>query len=175
LLRTHQSCSTDAKMRAPTRKINNTVTFFGLRARVVRRWSSVPPDIDDGPTSTGKSMPTRPAPHHPGAATRAARLGPAAGGTARAPNLLPRVRDMGPRQFASIVLNRYDWSAVATQTRGDGAALDALIDKIVRRQDYPLSMPAIHGEPSVNAHLIDLYAYLSARATGAQGPERPKP
>lgn len=101
--------------------------------------------------------------------------GPAATGTAKGPDLLPRLRDMGSRQFVSVVLKRYDWSQAATQARGDGAALDALVDRIVRRQDYPQNMPAMEGEPSVNAHLVDLYAYLSARATGIQGPGRPTP
>ncbi len=101
--------------------------------------------------------------------------GPAATGTANGPDLLPRVRDMGSRQFVSVVLRRYDWSQAATQARGDGAALDALVDRIVRRQEYPQNMPAMDGEPSVNAHLVDLYAYLSARSTGIQGPGRPMP
>lgn len=101
--------------------------------------------------------------------------GPAASGTANGPNLLLRMRDMGSRQFASVVLKRYDWSEVATQARGDDAAFDALIDKIIQRQEYPLNMPAMQGEPSVNAHLVDLYAYLSARVAGTQGPGRPTP
>ena len=101
--------------------------------------------------------------------------GPAATGTANGPDLLPRVRDMGSRQFVSVVLKRYDWSQIADQPRSDGAALDALVDKIIGRQDYPLNMPAMEGEPSVNAHLTDLYAYLSARAAGTQGTGRPTP
>lgn len=101
--------------------------------------------------------------------------GPAATGTANGPDLLPRMRDMGSRRFVSVVLQRYDWSQATTQARGDGAALDALVDRIIRRQEYPLNMPAMDGEPSVRAHLVDLYAYLSARATGIQGPGRPTP
>lgn len=99
--------------------------------------------------------------------------GPAASGTANGPDLLPRVRDMGSRQFVSVVLKRYDWTQAATQARGDAAALDALVERIIRRQEFPLNMPAMEGEPSVNAHLTDLYAYLSARAAGTQGPGRP--
>lgn len=99
--------------------------------------------------------------------------GPSAEGTANGPDLLPRVRDMGSRQFVSIVLRRYDWSQAATQARGDGAALDAMVEKIIGRQEFPLNMPAWEGEPSVTAHLTDLYGYLSARATGTQGTGRP--
>ena len=36
-----------------------------------------------------------------------------------------------------------------------------------------LTMPAWQGEPVVTAHVMDLYAYLSARADGRQGPGRP--
>jgi hypothetical protein len=34
-------------------------------------------------------------------------------------------------------------------------------------------MPAWQGEPIVIVHIVDLYAYLSARAQGAQGSGRP--
>ena len=100
--------------------------------------------------------------------------GPDATGTATGPNLLTRVRDMDSRRFVSQVLKRYDWSQLANQPRSDGAAMDALVDSIIRRQEYPLNMPAMDGEPSVNAHLTDLHAYLSARAYGTQGPGRPE-
>jgi mono/diheme cytochrome c family protein len=100
--------------------------------------------------------------------------GPDATGTANGPNLLVRVRDMDSRHFVSHVLKRYDWSQLPNQPRSDGAALDALVDSIIRRQEYPLNMPAMDGEPSVNAHLVDLHAYLSARAYGTQGPGRPE-
>ena len=56
----------------------------------------------------------------------------------------------------------------------DDARTYALVDSIIRRQEYPLNMPAMDGEPSVNAHLVDLHAYLSARAYGTQGPGRPE-
>ncbi|MDO8448468.1 MAG: c-type cytochrome [Rhodoferax sp.] len=99
--------------------------------------------------------------------------GPAATGTAGGPDLLPRVREMGSRQFVSLVLTRYDWGLPARQSSGDSAAREALIDEIVQRKEYMLTMPAWQGEPRVNAHIADLYAYLSARAQGTQGPDRP--
>jgi len=46
---------------------------------------------------------------------------------------------------------------------------------IMQRKEAPLSMPEWQGEPRVNAHIVDLYAYLSARAEGTQGPDRPAP
>lgn len=99
--------------------------------------------------------------------------GSAATGTAGAPDLLPRVRDMGSRRFVSLVLTRYDWPVPLALPRSDGAALDTLIEKMVQRKEDALAMPAWQGEPRVHAHIIDLYAYLSARAEGTQGPGRP--
>jgi mono/diheme cytochrome c family protein len=101
--------------------------------------------------------------------------GPAANGTANGPDLLPRVREMTSRRFVSLVLYRYDWNIPAARAGSESAAREALIDEIMRRQQGALEMPAWQGEPRVNAHIVDLYAYLSARAQGTQGPDRPLP
>jgi len=101
--------------------------------------------------------------------------GPSATGTAGGPDLLPGMREMGERRFVGLVLMRYDWAQPLAQPRADGAARDALIEDIVQRKQGMLTMPAWQGEPSVNAHIVDLYAYLAARAEGAQGPSRPAP
>jgi len=45
----------------------------------------------------------------------------------------------------------------------------------VQRQDYLLTMAVWQGEPRVSAHIMDLFAYLLARAEGRQGPDRPQP
>ncbi|MBL8342350.1 MAG: c-type cytochrome [Rubrivivax sp.] len=112
--------------------------------------------------------------------------GPAAGGTAQAPELTTRMADMSPRRFAHLVLLRYDLDASAApatpagpaRARDDAAerdARDARIDDILQRRERALQMPAWQGEPRVNAHILDLYAYLAARAEGRQGPGRPPP
>jgi cytochrome c2 len=101
--------------------------------------------------------------------------GPAASGTARGPDLLPRVREMGARRFVNLVLYRYDWNLPAARAGSETAAREALIEQILQRQDGALAMPAWQSEPRVNAHIADLYAYLSARAEGTQGPGRPAP
>lgn len=101
--------------------------------------------------------------------------GPDATGTGIAPDLLPRVRDMGSRRFVSLVLQRYDWNLPAAQASGDSAAREALIEVIMQRREAPYTMPAWQGEPRVSAHIVDLYAYLSARVEGTQGPGRPLP
>jgi mono/diheme cytochrome c family protein len=102
--------------------------------------------------------------------------GPAATGTAGGgPDLLPRVRNMGPHQFVAVVLKRYDWGLPAVQASNPSAAQDSLTDAVVQRKQGLLSMPAWQGEPRVNAHIADLYAYVSARAQGTQGADRPSP
>ncbi len=92
--------------------------------------------------------------------------GPAASGTAKAPDLLPRVREMGSRRFVGLVLTRYDWALPPGQAKGSEAQIDAALQ---RQPGMAVSMPAWQGEPSVSAHIVDLYAYLTARADGSQG------
>ena len=101
--------------------------------------------------------------------------GGTAPGGAVAPNLLARMNDVGPRRFADLVLLRYDWDGADRRTRDDREAREALIDEIERRREKPQAMPAWQGEPSVNAHILDLYAYLAARSEGRLGPGRPAP
>jgi mono/diheme cytochrome c family protein len=101
--------------------------------------------------------------------------GPAATGAAGGPDLLPRVREMGPHRFVGLVLMRYDWDLPVGKAGSDSAAREALIEGVVQRKEGMLTMPAWQGEPRVNAHIVDLYAYLTARAQGTQGPDRPAP
>lgn len=96
-------------------------------------------------------------------------------GTTSAPNLLPRVRDLGSRQFVSLVLLRYDATLQGAPAGKTSAPSEAQVEIVMQRKDAPLSMPAWQDEPRVNAHILDLYAYLSARADGRQGAERPVP
>ena len=82
---------------------------------------------------------------------------------------------MGSRRFVGLVLQRYDWNLPAAQAGSESAAFEALIEEIVRRKEDALTMPAWQGEPVVSAHIMDLFAYVSARAQGSQGPGRPAP
>jgi hypothetical protein len=97
--------------------------------------------------------------------------GPDATGAPGAPDVLATVRQMGQRQFISLVLRRYDWGFAATPP--GSAAGEAMVEDMVQRRQYMLSMPAWQEEPRVNAHIADLYAYLRARADGTQGLGRP--
>lgn len=101
--------------------------------------------------------------------------GPAATGMGNAPNLVVRMRDVGPRQFVDLVLKRYDWGLGSMQANHAGVTWDTMVDDVMQNKQGSLTMPAWEGEPRVTAHITDLYAYLSARAQGTQGPGRPAP
>ncbi len=102
--------------------------------------------------------------------------GAAATGVAGAgSDLLPRVREMSSRRFVSLVLTRYDWGLPAARPGSDKAAQEILIEEVVQGKQGAITMPAWQGEPRVNAHITDLYAYLSARSEGRLGTGRPVP
>lgn len=102
--------------------------------------------------------------------------GAQATGGAGIPNLLPLVREMGSREFVSIVLTRYDkgydWGLA--QSRKRAALQPGVVESILKRDQGQITMPAWQGEPVVTAHILDLYAYLSARAQGTQDAGRPE-
>lgn len=90
-----------------------------------------------------------------------------------APDLLPLVRNMSARHFTALVLKRYDLDQFGEHGAADQATAATRIDEILQRRDKPMEMPAWQGEPSVNAHILDIFAFLSARADGTLGPGRP--
>jgi mono/diheme cytochrome c family protein len=100
--------------------------------------------------------------------------GVAATGGDRALDLLPKIQAMNPRQFAALVLKRYDFGRGAARGSQDPSTFEKSIDEIMRRSEAPVEMPAWQSEPAVNAHILDLYAYLSARSDGKLGVERPQ-
>jgi mono/diheme cytochrome c family protein len=105
--------------------------------------------------------------------------GPAATGGDRAPNLLPLMAEVGPRRFASLVLDRYDWGLPPGQGRDPGPVRDAVLDQVERGGTPPATaatttMPAWAGVPRVSQHIADLHAYLAARAEGRMGPDAPR-
>ena len=99
--------------------------------------------------------------------------GTSAKGSEQAPNLLPIVRTMSARHFAEMVLKRYDLGNGLVQGSEKKSTTDSYIDDILNRKEPPIAMPAWQGEPTVNAHILDLYAYLTARAEGKFSTERP--
>jgi len=99
--------------------------------------------------------------------------GSGATGNGNAPDLTARVRTLGPRGFADLVLLRYEWASPPSTPGPSSPEREAYIDDLVLRRKGALTMPAWQDEPRVTAHIIDVYAYLSARADGTQGPGRP--
>lgn len=101
--------------------------------------------------------------------------GPDALGTPDAPDLTERVRTMDEHRFLNVVLYRYEWSIPAAQAAAEGGGRAALIEQIAQRRAGAFTMPEWSGEPRVEAHIVDLHAYLSARAHGRQAAGRPTP
>jgi hypothetical protein len=99
--------------------------------------------------------------------------GEAATGGERAPDLRPIVIDMNARRFTELVLKRYDLGGGLGQGSASESTIDTRIEDILRLKDPPIEMPAWQGVPAVNAHILDLYSYLSARADGRLGAGRP--
>jgi mono/diheme cytochrome c family protein len=92
-----------------------------------------------------------------------------ASGTDKAPDLLPRMQGMSEARFVSTVLQRYQWVVPSSEAGSESAALE----DVLRRRKGDTLMPAWENDPSVKAHVLDLYAYLNARAAGKVGPGRP--
>jgi quinoprotein dehydrogenase-associated probable ABC transporter substrate-binding protein len=97
-----------------------------------------------------------------------------AGGTSLAPNLLPRVKDMPTNRFVGWVLRQYKLITPAGEASGESGAREALIEEILQRRKGDIPMPAWEGDPNIKPHVLDIYAYLRARADGALGERRPE-
>lgn len=99
-------------------------------------------------------------------------------GTSAAPNLLERIPNLTPKAFASKVLTSY---RVVRMTPDNGGAdreteRERLLEEVMRRERTARGepvMPAWDADEGVSPHVLDLYAYLTARAEGAIGPGRP--
>ena len=102
-------------------------------------------------------------------------------GSKVAPNLTERVRMMTPREFTTKVLTSYRLVPPATEGREEDRAreLEATVEDILRRERgsgrSQVLMPAWASDDKVPTHVLDLYAYLSARADGKLGPGQPRP
>jgi hypothetical protein len=83
------------------------------------------------------------------------------------------VRGLGSRQFVDVLLTRYEWAIPPAQPTPSSSYREAWIDDVVQRRKGALVVPASPGEPRMQAHVVDLYVWLSARADGTQGPGRP--
>ena len=100
-------------------------------------------------------------------------------GTDLAPNLVERVKTLTPRAFATKVLTSYRIVLPANDANADDRSVvrEAMIEEVMRRERRArgqIIMPAWEADPEVNPHVLDLFAYLSARADGKLGPGKPK-
>ena len=100
-------------------------------------------------------------------------------GTDVAPSLLERVKLLSPREFAFKVLTRYRIVVPSSDAAGDDqtAVREAIIEEVLKQErgkKGEILMPPWETNTTVKPHVLDLYAYLSARADGALGPGRPK-
>ena len=97
-------------------------------------------------------------------------------GTDLAPNLLERVKTMTPRGFATKILTSYRIVLPDSEASDATVTRESRIEDIMRRQRSArgqVLMPAWGADPLVSPHVLDLYAYLSARSDGALGPGEP--
>jgi cytochrome c553 len=99
-------------------------------------------------------------------------------GTATAPNLVARIGSMTPRAFAAKVLSSYSIVSPADAPPADkgSATPDTMLEQIMRRERGTggrVIMPAWEGDARVDPHVLDLYAYLAARADGKIGAGEP--
>ena len=99
-------------------------------------------------------------------------------GTDVAPNLVERVKAMTPRAFVSKVLTSYRITLPASETNTEdrSSIREAMIEEVMRQERSArggVIMPAWEGDSKVRPHVLDLFAYLTARADGKLGPGRP--
>jgi len=99
-------------------------------------------------------------------------------GTGVAPNLVERIGNYTPRGFAAKVLSSYRIVPMPDGWPADrDAEREALLELLMKRERQSLGqplMPAWDVDDEVAPHVLDLYAYLTARAAGVLGPGRPK-
>jgi hypothetical protein len=101
--------------------------------------------------------------------------GPDGVGTSVAPSLVERLKDLSAKQFAIKVITSYRIVFGAQEIEGDDqtAVRERFAEEAMRRERGDLVMPAWEHNAAVKPHVMDLYAYLRARADGALGPGKP--
>lgn len=97
-------------------------------------------------------------------------------GTGVAPNLVERVKQLSARDFSVKVLTSYRLVFPSGDLSADDptAVRSQMVEEVLRRERGELIMPAWEGQQTIRPHILDLYAYLRARADGALGPGKPQ-
>lgn len=99
-------------------------------------------------------------------------------GTDVAPNLLDRVGLLTPRAFVTKVLTSYRIVLPDADTNSVDFAnsRESMVNEVLqqgRQGRVKVVMPAWEGDHAVNPHVMDIFAYLSARADGKLGVGKP--
>jgi hypothetical protein len=96
-------------------------------------------------------------------------------GTEVAPSLVERVKDLSAKQFTVKVITSYRIVFGSGEIRGDDrtAVRERFAEEALRRERGDLVMPAWEHNARIRPHVLDLYAYLRARADGALPPGVP--
>jgi mono/diheme cytochrome c family protein len=97
-------------------------------------------------------------------------------GTAIAPSLVERVRALSAKQFTIKVITSYRIVMGSGEISGDDqtALRERFAEEAMRAERGELLMPAWEKDPGIRPRVLDLYAYLRARADGALGPGEPQ-
>lgn len=97
-------------------------------------------------------------------------------GTSVAPDLVESVKRFSARDFSIKVLSRYRITISAQAAAGDDQTelREAFLEQVLRRERGDVLMPAWEQDTNIKPHILDIYAYLRARADGALPPGRPR-
>lgn len=96
-------------------------------------------------------------------------------GTEVAPSLVERVKALSAHDFTTKVLTSYRIVIPRSEAGDSGTAVrESFLEDVLRRERGELMMPAWERDTTVQPHVLDLYAYLRARADGALGPGKPQ-
>jgi mono/diheme cytochrome c family protein len=97
-------------------------------------------------------------------------------GTSVAPDLVEAVKRISARDFSIKVLSRYRITISAQVAAGDDQTelREAFLEQVIRRERGEVLMPAWEQDTNIKPHILDIYAYLRARADGALPPGRPR-
>jgi len=97
-------------------------------------------------------------------------------GTSVAPDLVEKVKNLSPRDFSTKVLSRYRITISSEAAAGDDRSelREKFLQEVLQRERGDVLMPAWEKDPNVQPHVLDIYAYLRARADGVLSPGRPE-
>lgn len=97
-------------------------------------------------------------------------------GTAIAPSLVERVKDLSAKQFTIKVITSYRIVMGQSEVEGEDqtAIRERMAEEAMRSEAGELRMPAWGNDAGIRPRVTDLYAYLRARADGVLGPGEPQ-